>query len=370
MFRRGRSNDRNEEEEPSNRLSHLLLFLILCITFLLYFGYNDLPSKQEPPVINKIRANADDSSISYHNKTYLHSSFTLPQISLRLLNEITIHVESSTLENVFEDHVLSWKYMENSRIHFRVFENTYGLISISAHRDSSVPNDSAGKFIYFGLVRANRNICESIPSNSWTCQKDHDQFNNSFDSKYCLLVLKSNRLNDILQYTHDFLSDYKLHKSDMMVGMFCGNAVISRTANSENELYFINFNRESDYRSSPFFVCKFSTLLTDVIECFNTEVTSANLSLPLTLIHDPTTDVLVTANYNPENKNLNILTFNSSRLSFKAAYRSIPAPSGWLISIGKSSKGRVFFAGDAAPYEILGIYDVGNSRHEYHNLYL
>ncbi|XP_953181.1 uncharacterized protein TA08880 [Theileria annulata] len=377
MFRRGRSTDRNEEEEQSNRLSHLLLFLILCITFLLYFGYSDLPSKQEQPVINKIRASTDESTIYYHNKIYLHSSFTVPQVSLRLLNEINIRVESSTAQNVFQDHVLSWKYMENSTIHFKTFENTYGLISISAHRDSSVPNESTGKFIYFGLVRANRNICETNSSNSWTCQKDHDQFNNSYDSKYCLLVLKSNRINDILQFTHDFLTDYTLHKSDMTVGMFCGNPLISRTANSENELYFINFNTESDYKVAPFFICKFSTVLMDVNECFNTEVTSANLSLPLSLIHDPTTDVLVTANYNPDNKNLNLITFNSNRLSFKAAYRSIPAPSvlGKAPKGGCSSQVRInieisYIIGDAAPYEILGIYDVGKSTHQYHNLYM
>ncbi|UVC50168.1 hypothetical protein MACK_004038 [Theileria orientalis] len=358
------------ERNDVRRVANFALFFVMIISFLYFISFNESSSIDRSQNVIKIKTNVDESTIYYHNKIYVHPSFSLPQISLKLLDETNIFIESSNLYNLGTDYVLSWMYKEDFRIHFRPYNKKYGLISISVCK--SMPNDSGegGNFTYFGLIRAHRSVCESNSSNSWTCQKDYDYFNKAYDVKYCILVVKSNKLNDILHFTHDFLKENKVPHTELNIGMFCGNPLIGRSANDDNDVYFVNFNTSSHNNLSPFFICKFSTLIMDVNECFNTEIVSTKLNLPLMLIHDPTTDVIMTANYNPDNKNLNLLTFNSNRLSFKAAFRSIPAPSGWIINLGLNSKGKVFFAGDSAPYEVLGVYDTGTSKEKYHNLYI
>ncbi|UKJ89763.2 hypothetical protein MACJ_003017 [Theileria orientalis] len=357
-------NDQVNDRHGIRTIANFCLVFLMIISFLYLLSFNDSSNIDRSQNVIKIKTNVDESTIYYHNKTYVHPSFSLPQISLKLLDEPNIFIESSSLYNVGTDYVLSWAYKEDFRIHFRPYNKMYGLISISVCKSTQKDPVEGGNFTYFGLIRAHRSICEAYSSNSWTCQKDYDYFNKAFDVKYCILVVKSNRLNDILHFTHDFLKENKVPHTELNVGMFCGNPLIARSANDDKDVYFVNFNLNSHDNLSPFFICKFSTVIMDVNECFNTEIVSTKLNLPLMMIHDPTTDVIMTANYNPDNKNLNLLTFNSNRLSFKAAFRSIPAPS------GKNSKGKVFFAGDSAPYEVLGVYDTGTSKEKYHNLYI
>ncbi|BAM42017.1 conserved hypothetical protein [Theileria orientalis strain Shintoku] len=376
MFRQEDETEQVHEVRDFRRIAKFSAIFVTILFFMYFLWFNDSSNNERSQNVIKVKTNVDESTIYYHNKTYVHPSFSLPQISLKLLDETNIFIESSSLYNVGTDYVLSWMYKEDFRIHFRPYNKKYGLLSISVCKSMPKKGEGEGNYTYFGLIRAHRSVCETNTCNSWTCQKDYDYFNKAYDVKYCILVVKSNRLNDILHFTHDFLKENKVPHTELNVGMFCGNPLIARSANDDKDVYFVNFNTSSQNNLSPFFICKFSTLIMDVNECFNTEIVSTNLNLPLMLIHDPTTDVIMTANYNPENKNLNLLTFNSNRLSFKAAFRSIPAPSGKergkieVCRMDNKPWEELKGEGDSAPYEVLGVYDTGTSKEKYHNLYI
>ncbi|AFZ81374.1 hypothetical protein BEWA_007830 [Theileria equi strain WA] len=328
-----------------NKLGNIIILFFFLFLGLYYFGYSDGSVGEESAKIPQLKTNNSHHDTVFHSKFYVHPSLSLPEITIRILNQLSLHLESSRLNDINDNYSLIWNNHDPSSITIKVKNVKYGLISISASEThtSQVTNHSQKDFVYAGLVRAEREYCSG--NLSWTCQKDYFNANNTFDSSYCILAITSSNIENIFEVSDRIAHKQDTNNTDALIGMFCGNPLIQRVANSTDSIFFINQGTLKDSTIvSTYLVCKFSMTKMEVSQCHDPGFDLFNSHVPMALIHDESSSSVATIVYN-QTGSLDIATFSSTTVSFEALFKSIPFTSGWLMCNGRRSKGTIIFAG-------------------------
>lgn len=329
----------------ANKLGNMIVIFLICFLGLYYFSYGNESTKEETTRISQPRQNFNHYENTFHSKFYIHPSLSLPEMTIRILNKVSLHMESSRLNDVNDKYTLVWSNSDSLPVTIRVVNIEYGLISISASEThtSQMSDDPSKQFVYAGLIRTEREYCKN--NLSWTCQTDYFNVNNTFDSSYCILAVTSSNINNIFEVANRISHKQDTKDIDASIGMFCGNPLIQRATNSADSIFFINQSTVKDTELiSTYQICKFSMTNMEVSQCHDPGFDLFNSYVPMALIHDERSNSIATIVYN-QGGSLDIAAFSSDTVSFEAMFKSIPFTSGWLLSTGKRSNGMIIFAG-------------------------
>lgn len=126
-------------------------------------------------------------------KIYAHQALTLPRTNFHLANlEDHINIEPSRIIGIEKETTLLWERDADNALNLKPSTNLYGLTALYAH--------SLGeRDVFTGLLRMPRSVC-SDRAYSWTCQDN--QKHDAFDHSYCVVVLQSDTLQQLLDSAH------------------------------------------------------------------------------------------------------------------------------------------------------------------------